>query len=262
MYSEEIKSVSETAKKKIDFYKSGRAKYFVAAMLAGMFIGFGVVLIYTVGGEFSAAGSPFTKLVMGLLFGTALSFVVMAGAELFTGNAMVMSVGMLKKTVSIKHGATILIASFIGNMIGSVILSLLMDAGGLFSQNAIDFILTTSSAKMNAPFLKLFIAGILCNILVCLPIWCSYRMKSESGKLIMIFCGIVMFVSPGFEHCIASMTLLSSALFMAHDATITIGGFFYSVLACGLGNLVGGGLVVGGGYWFMSREKQKKLNAK
>lgn len=254
MYSDVIQLVSTAAQKKSDFLKNNPLKYLVSTVLAGAYIGFGIVLVYTIGGDFAAVNSPFTKLLMGLFFGTALSLIVMAGAELFTGNAMVTSIGIFQKSISFRSAAAILLFCYVGNLIGSALLSYLMTAGQIYSANAASFILSTASAKMSAPFIKLFFAGILCNILVCLPIWCGYRMKSESGKLVMIFCGILMFVTPGFEHCIANMTLLSSALMLPHDATITLSGFFYNVLSSGLGNLVGGGIVIGGGYYFISKK--------
>ena len=128
-----------------------------------------------------------------------------------------------------------------------------MRAGGLYGAEASAFILSSAEGKMNAPALQLFIAGILCNILVCLPIWCSFRLKSESAKLIMVFWGIVMFIVPGFEHCVANMTLLSSALLLPHGAGVSLIGFFRNILITALGNIVGGAVVVGGGYYMIGR---------
>ena len=255
MYQQELEAVAQAAEKKDGLLRSNPLGYWVAAMLAGVYIGFGIILVFTIGGHLSAAGSPYTKLAMGLFFGAALSMVIMAGAELFTGNTLVMTVGGLAKRVRWSRVLLVLVSSYVGNLIGAVVLSSLMRMGNLYDQNTIDYILSSAATKMNASFIKLFIAGILCNILVCLPVWCSYKLKSESAKLMMIFWGILMFVTPGFEHCVANMTLLSSALLLPHDAAITVGGFFWNILVSGLGNVLGGAVVIGCGYWFISRKR-------
>ena len=206
MYQQELEAVAQAAEKKDGLLRSNPLGYWVAAMLAGVYIGFGIILVFTIGGHLSAAGSPYTKLAMGLFFGAALSMVIMAGAELFTGNTLVMTVGGLAKRVRWSRILLVLVSSYVGNLIGAVVLSSLMRMGNLYDQNTIDYILSSAATKMNASFIKLFIAGILCNILVCLPVWCSYKLKSESAKLMMIFWGILMFVTPGFEHCVANMT--------------------------------------------------------
>lgn len=253
MYQTDIQAVAQASAKKSALLQKNPLGFLISSMLAGAYIGFGIVLVFTIGGALKAANSPFTQLAMGLCFGAALSLVVMAGAELFTGNALVMTVGSLQKEISWKRTALVLIGSYLGNLLGGLVLSFLMVKGGLYQQSTIDYILACSALKMHAPFLKLFFAGILCNILVCLPVWCSFRMKSESGKLIMIFWGILLFVTPGFEHCVANMTLLSSALMLPHEAAVSLSGFFYNILTVALGNLAGGGLIVGGGYHLISR---------
>lgn len=254
MYQTDLNAVAQAAENKAGLLKNNPLGYWISAMLAGLFIGFGVILVFTVGGILSAAGSPFVKPMMGLLFGGALSLVLMAGADLFTGNTMVMAVGAWLKRISWPQAALVLGCSYLGNLLGALALSTLMTAGGLYGPEAAAFLLSSAEAKMNAPVLQLFIAGILCNILVCLPVWCSFRLKSESAKLIMVFWGIVMFIAPGFEHCVANMTLLSSALLMPHGAAVSLAGFFRNILITGLGNFVGGALVVGGGYCLIGRK--------
>lgn len=257
MYQDALTAVAQGAEKKARLFSRHPLGALISTMLAGAYIGFGVILVFTVGGTLSAAGSPYTKLIMGLLFGGALSFVLMAGADLFTGNTMTMTVGALEKKVSWKQCAYVLLFSYIGNLLGALLLSLLMRWGNLFGKEAMEFILQSAETKMNSSFPTLFIAGILCNILVCLPVWCSFKLQSESAKLLMVFWGIVMFITPGFEHCVANMTLLSSALLSGQEAAISLGGFFWNILVSGLGNLVGGALVVGGGYYLISHSKKQ-----
>lgn len=257
MFQNDLNAVAQAAQNKARLLKNNPLGYWISAMLAGLFIGFGVILVFTVGGFWAAAGSPFTKPMMGLLFGGALSLVLMAGAELFTGNTMILAVGSFQKQVSWRQTAVTLLCSYVGNLLGALALSALMAAGELYGPEASAFVLSSAEAKMSAPALQLFIAGILCNILVCLPVWCSFRLKSESAKLIMVFWGIVMFIVPGFEHCVANMTLLSSALLLPHGAGVSLAGFFRNILITALGNIIGGAIVVGGGYCMIGRTVKK-----
>ncbi len=257
MFQNDSNAVAQAAQNKARLLKNNPSGYWISALLAGLFIGFGIILVFTVGGFLAAAGSPFTKPMMGLLFGGALSLVLMAGAELFTGNTMILAVGSFQKQVSWRQTAVTLLCSYVGNLLGALALSALMAAGELYGPEASAFVLSSAEAKMSAPALQLFIAGILCNILVCLPVWCSFRLKSESAKLIMVFWGIVMFIAPGFEHCVANMTLLSSALLLPHGAGVSLAGFFRNILITALGNIIGGAIVVGGGYCMIGRTAKK-----
>jgi nitrite transporter NirC len=256
MFSEEINKVSSAAQKKVAFLKESRVKYLLASAMAGMFVGFGIILIFTIGGVLSAADSPATRIVMGISFGIALSLVLMAGSELFTGNNMIMVIGALEKKVTWMGALSIWIFSYIGNLLGSVILAWLYVQTGLIQGNVVgNFILKSAGAKMTAPFNQLFVRGILCNILVCLAIWSFFKLKEETAKLIMIFWCLFAFITSGFEHSIANMTLLSIALFLPHEVPVTIGGFVHNLTASTLGNFIGGGLFIGATYWYISKKK-------
>lgn len=255
MYKDEINIIAEAAGKKIAFLNRSRLKYLTASALAGLYVGFGILLIFVIGGMLDAANSPATKLVMGISFGIALSLVLMAGSELFTGNNLVMTVGALEKKVTWGATLKIWVYSFIGNLAGSVLLSWLFFETGLAKGKTAEFILKVAQTKMTAPWGELFFRGILCNILVCLAVWCFFKLKSESGKLIMIFWCLFAFITTGFEHSVANMTLLSAALFIPHSAAISLYGFTYNMTAVTLGNIVGGAFFVGFTYWFISKEK-------
>lgn len=256
MFSETINKVSDASEGKKSLLEKSKSKYLISAALAGMYVGFGILLIFTIGGLLSSVQAPTTKIVMGLSFAIALSLVIMAGSELFTGNNMVMTIGLLQKRVSWKDTSKVWIYSYIGNLIGSVILAGIFVLAGLAKDSTAIFILKTSAAKMSAPFMQLFMRGILCNILVCLAVWCSFKLKEETGKLIMIFLCLFAFITSGFEHSVANMTLLSIGLMIPHTAAVSLGGFTYNMAAVTLGNMVGGIFFVGFAYWFISKDKQ------
>ncbi|SHI20639.1 formate/nitrite transporter family protein [Clostridium intestinale] len=254
MFSEEINKVAQAAKAKSNLLKSGKVKYLLSSMLAGLYVGLGIMLIFSIGGILASAESPFTKIVMGLSFGVALSLVIMAGSELFTGNNFIMMIGSLKKTVTLVDTIKIWIFSFIGNLLGSIIGAYAFYAAGLARGPVGQFILSASATKMALPIHELIFRGILCNILVCLAIWCSFKMKEETGKLIMIFWCLFAFITTGFEHSVANMTLLSIGLFIPHTAAVSLSGFIYNLSFVTLGNMIGGALVLAIPYYLISKE--------
>lgn len=256
MFVETKNSLSSAAVKKVEFLNGSLAKYLLASSWAGTYVGLGIILIMVIGGFGTTAGSQFTKAFMGLSFGIALSLVIMAGSELFTGNNLIMTVGALDSKVSWLDACKIWLASYVGNFIGSFII------GGLFILTSVantvtgDFILKVSAGKMNDEFLPLMAKGILCNLLVCLAVLCAIKMKSESGKLIMVFWCLFAFITAGFEHSIANMTIFAMSLFLPHPETISIAGMLTNLIPVTIGNFIGGAIMLGGSYYFMGATKK------
>ena len=257
MFNEEFTAVSNAAAAKRDLLKKDPAAYFILSVLAGMFIGFGVLLVFTLSG--SLAGAPYTKLVMGCTFAVALSLVTIAGAELFTGNNLVMTAGILRKTVSAADAAKLWLVCWAGNLCGSILLAVLFNATGLYSDATLTAMTNTAAVKMTAGFVPLLTRGILCNMLVCLAVWSGFRCKSESGKLIMVFWCILAFFATGFEHSIANMTLLTLALINnGGNEAISVGGYFFNLLVVTFGNMIGAIVLVALPYYMSAREKTLK----
>jgi nitrite transporter len=254
MFNEEITAVANAAKVKNNFLANNPAGYILAAVLAGISVGFGVLLAFTAGGLLT--GNPFARILMGCTFGVALSLVVIAGGELFTGNIFVMTVGLTKKTVSAGVCLKIWLVSYFGNMIGSIILAVIFVWCGLAAGSTGEFISSASAVKMSLAPLALICRGILCNILVCLAIWCSFRCKSETAKLIMIFWCLLALMTSGYEHCVVNMTLLTvSLLSPAANAAVSLGGWVYNIALSTVGNIIGGILFVALPYSVISRQK-------
>lgn len=254
MYRDEITAIGNAARTKVEFLKKNPGGYLLASVLAGMFIGFGILLIFTIGGLLD--GAPYTKIVMGASFGIALSLVIIAGAELFTGNNLVMTVGMLEREIKIGDGVRLWILCWIGNLIGSVILAAMFTGAGFAEGPVGQFIVSGALTKMTVPVLPLFLRGVLCNILVCLAVWCGFRCKSESGKLIMIFWCLFAFITCGFEHSVANMTLLTISLLSPCGAAVPFGGYLYNLLVVTLGNMAGAIIFLAIPYTFMAKKRE------
>jgi nitrite transporter NirC len=234
--------------------------YLVSAMLGGAYLGVAEVLLLSVTGPMLAASSPWTKLIQGLVFGVAVTFVVFAGAELCTSNMMTAVLGMITRRGSIGGGISVIIGSFVGNLLGSIVFAWLVHVSGVLSSGAtpghvapgIAILAATVKLKAAESTSALFFRGVLCNFLVCLSIWMAARTKSDGAKITLIFLAIGAFVASGFEHVVADMVVYSLGLFEQVPAA-TVGGFAYVLLVVGLGNLVGGGLLFGATYGFLGR---------
>lgn len=245
-----VTNVANAAAAKSAAMKASPVGYFVLSALAGVYVGFGIILIFAVGAPFSAAASPATKLVMGASFGIALSLVIFAGSELFTGNTMVMTMGLLKRTVTPFGLGSNWVVSFLGNLAGSLALAwLVAQSGALGGAPQLGFIQKTVETKMTLASSDLFFRAILCNWLVCLAVWTAMKTQSDAGKLIMIFWCLFAFIAAGFEHSVANMTLLGIGLLQPHPETVSIAGFVHNMVPVTLGNIVGGAVFVGGAYW-------------
>lgn len=230
--------------------------YLIFSAFAGIYIGLGIALIFSIGAPLAASESVFTKALMGAGFGIALTLVVFGGAELFTGNNMFLLTSVLGGRTSWKSLFKLFWWCYIGNLIGSLFIAWLVVSSGVMDAAAQKGLVTSVAAmKMNLPLSEIFLRAILANWLVCLAIWMSARTKNDAAKLILIWWCLFAFVATGYEHAIANMSLLSMALFLPHPDSVSWLGFAYNLLPATIGNFVGGGLFVGGLYWLASPVK-------
>ncbi|SFC34555.1 formate/nitrite transporter family protein [Bacillus sp. UNCCL81] len=137
---EVINSIGNIAIAKTNQIKESKSRYMVPTMMAGFFVGLGIILIFTIGGLLAPTSFAGTKIIMGVSFGIALSLVIMAGADLFTGNNMIMSIGMLEKKVNWIDTTKVWGYSYLGNLFGSVLVALLFAYSGLANGGVADFI--------------------------------------------------------------------------------------------------------------------------
>lgn len=234
-------------------------KYLFSSALAGLYVGIAVVLLISTSAGLAASSNPATKLVQGAVFGIALTLVVFAGAELFTGNAMVMVQGFVARQVGAAKVATVLVLSLIGNLIGSVFLAALVHGAGTFASGPTkDLLGSMTATKMAASGPQLFWRAVLCNLLVCLGLWMAARTKSDAAKLAVLWWALLAFIAAGFEHSIANMTIFGIA---ALQGTVGWGDLASNLVWTVPGNVVGGGLIVGLGYAWIGHQRSVATDA-
>ncbi|PIE97772.1 MAG: FdhC protein [Treponema sp.] len=252
------------------------SKQFVFGILAGAFIGFAASASNMA--SYGLLANPETyglgKFVAGLLFPVGLMFVLIAGADLFTGNNLIF-VATLKKRVSISGMLKNWLLVYIGNFLGAVLIAgAVVYIGQLSAGKSMLGGLTIKIAysKVTLQFGKAFVMGILCNWIVCLSVWMSYGAKDMAGKLLTAFFPIWLFVTSGFEHSVANMYYVPAGIFAksvdsyvqaSHISESALqalnwGNFFVkNLVPVTLGNIVGGVFFVGLVYWFCFSKKAK-----
>lgn len=247
--------------------ESSTSATFTLAVLAGAFIALGAVFATTVAtGTTGALPFGVSRLLVGLVFCLGLILVIVGGAELFTGNNLIIMAWASKRVTTfclLRNWAIVYVGNLVGAL-GTVILVFLTrqytTAGGSVGTT----VLSIAVGKVNLGFLQAFVLGIMCNILVCLAVWLSYSARSTVDKIASILFPITAFVAAGFEHSVANMYFIPIGLFIKQfDPTfatgsglslskLTWGNFLISnLLPVTIGNIVGGSLFVAAVYWLV-----------
>lgn len=248
MYTDTIEKFVTLSEKKVALLRTNPLAFFLGSVAAGAYVGLGILLIFSVG---AALPAPVQKLAMGATFAVALILVVIAGAELFTGYTMYMTLGLLARRITWGGLASTWGVSWVGNLAGSALVAGLFAVGGanglLLDPGSLVY--SVADYKMHGSISALFARAILCNWLVCLALWMANRVQGDAAKCIVIFWCLLAFIASGYEHSVANMTLLSLAVIGRGGDWATISAAFYNLSIVTAGNVVGGALMMGGLYW-------------
>ena len=254
---------------------SSIAKLLILGIFAGVFIGFGAQLATVAGHDMGKyLGSGFTKLVMGAVFSVGLMLVVIAGAELFTGNNLVI-LSALDKRISwgkvLAHWGIVFAANFIGSIL-IVILIYYTDLWKASHYQVGAFALKIANGKVNLTFLEAFTRAILCNWLVCLAVWMAFSARYVIGKIFAILFPVMAFVASGYEHSIANIFFIAKGILLKSQpevvqaaglsadklSNLNWNGFIFgNLIPVTLGNIVGGGFFVAFLYWVVYLKPKK-----
>jgi formate transporter len=244
---------------------------FVLAVLAGAFIALGAIFS-TVTVTVTAEDLPFgiTRLLAGITFCLGLILVVVAGAELFTGNNLEI-MALASGKISLWQLARSWSIVYVGNFVGAIATAAIMLATRQYTQanGAVGLqLLSMAEAKCSLTFWQALLLGVLCNALVCLAVWLCYSARSTTDKILAILFPITAFVAAGFEHSVANMYFIPIGLFVKSSAPTSFwesigksasdytelswdGFLIDNLLPVTLGNILGGSVMVGIVYWFV-----------
>lgn len=229
----------------------GLVPTFTLAILAGAFIAFGGML-FTLSVTGSELGFGPTRVFGGLVFSLGLVLVIVGGAELFTGNSLIVMAwadGRVETSALLRNWALV----YAGNLAGAlgcvvlVHLSGTLDlGGGAVAKTAV----AIAEGKVALSPLAAFTRGVMCNVLVCLAVWMCFAAHTVSGKVLAIIFPITAFVALGFEHSVANMYLIPIGA-LQQGSTVSFAGFLSNLIPVTLGNIVGGGVLVALVYWLV-----------
>lgn len=246
---------------------------FVLSILAGAFVAFGAIFATTVtaGGGLSYGVG---RLLTGLVFSAGLVMVIIAGAELFTGNNLIVMAWASRK---IRTRALLLnwVLSFSGNFVGAIATAVLVfySTQYTFGDGAVGLVaLNIANAKASLHFIPALILGILCNALVCLAVWMLFSARTNIDRIVTAIPPVAIFAAAGFEHCIANIYFIPMGLFIKAGAPdsfwkaigktaadfpeLTWSNFLANLFPVTIGNIIGGSLMVGVVYWFVYLRKR------
>jgi formate/nitrite transporter len=260
------KTIAETVAQTVGVGKatSPWLSVLVLGILAGAYIGFGGMLATTVTFDMAARfGVGFTKFMTGSVFSLGLMLVIIAGAELFTGNNLMVSSAMAREITfgrMLERWGLVYVANFVG----SILIALLFVFSGLWRTGDAalgEAAVRIAYGKVSLGFVEALLRGIGCNWLVCLAVWMALASRQTIGKIFAIFFPIMGFVALGFEHSVANMYFIPTGIFLRDIAGVAIpagakaaalgwGSFAYrSLLPVTIGNIIGGVVFVGMSYW-------------
>jgi nitrite transporter NirC len=256
MYTDAVQALGDQAATKLTAQRRSLLAHLVRSVLAGMYVGAAIVLIFTIGGSLAKDSPGTVRLAMGVCFGGALTTVIFAGSELFTGSNLVLTLGVLTRKASWGDLLSNWVWTWIGNLLGSILLAVMVVRSGLLDAETFpainEFILKVVRTKMNLPVEQLLWRAVLANWLVCLGVWMAVRIHNETARLLMIWWCMFTFITSGYEHSIANMCGLMLGLLLPHGEGISWGGYGYNLALATLGNIIGGAFFVAGLYWLGS----------
>ena len=260
MFADTVRKFAEIGASKPRALAENPIGYFLAAMMAGIYVGFAILLVFSLGSIMDPSVRP---LVMGASFGLALVLVVFAGAELYTGLTMSMTLAVLEKRTNWSATIAVWATAWVGNLVGAFLLAALFvyGGGGVITGAASKFVYTVAAAKMGAAAFPLICRAILCNWLVCLAIWTAGRVASEAGRMVAIAWCLFAFIASGYEHSIANMTIFGVALLSQHPDNVTWAGMAWNLFWVTIGNTIAGALFMAGAYWLSSRPAREEIAA-
>ncbi|MCP8970392.1 formate/nitrite transporter family protein [Ectobacillus ponti] len=254
MEAKPLLEVEQLALKKLKVFRHSRLMYVSRAMLASMFIGFGVIVAFKTGNFFYVVHSPLAYPMAALTFGGAIILIAYGGGDLFTGNTFYFTFAALRKKMRWRDVATMWGYGYLGNILGALTFAFLIYATGLFSDPSVNgFLLTVAAKKIHVSTFELFFRGILCNWLVCMAFFIPMALQGDGPKLFTMVLFVFCFFISGYEHSIANMCTFAVSLVLQHPTSVTVGGIIHNLIPVTLGNLVGGTLLMAWMYYYVNR---------
>lgn len=264
-----IEKLTNTVKKKIELIDESPMRYIVRAILATVFLTLATCIAFLVAEvvqnllvallgntpENTTVAYMTAKIFYALTFGWALVFILFLNGELFTSNAMYFSAKVFDKTVPFSKALKVLVYCYIGNFIGSVLTAILLVASKTFTADTASFAIHVVDAKLMKEPLTLFLQGIIANLIVNMAVLFSLNLKDDAAKIKAILFTVFVFAFFGSEHVIANFSSFSLVGLVTNFNEMTISTLLTNFLFATLGNIIGGGFLIGIVYTWLNKGK-------
>lgn len=251
------------------------------AIMAGFMIGMGAAVSSVAAHTIADVG--LARLAAAVVFPVGLMMVILFGAELFTGDCL-MAMSLFDGKQKVRDCIRVLLLVYFGNLIGATLTALFISLSGQLDYSAGmlgAYTIKVAVGKVNISFIQGMISGILCNILVCAAVLMAMCAKDITGKLLASFFVIMLFVTGGFEHCVANMYYITAGIFASHNPTYVqlamdtygfskeyleslniVNYFVTNLLPVTIGNIIGGSFFVGASVYYLNCYKAKSSDKK
>jgi len=252
--------IAEAGAAKLEFSKRYLGRYLTRGAMAGVCITVGTLLSLSCGAWFYTDALPVAKLLAAVTFSAALVLIVLLGGELFTGANFIMAVSLFEERVPVSGVLRVFVLTYLGNFLGIAVLCMIVSGSGASHDLLAAYLAVIIPPKLSCAWYMLLLRGALCNFLVCLGVFAGFKVKSDGGKMAAVVLVITTFVILGFEHSIANMA--SFSLYALLVSNPDWAGMGWNLLWVTLGNIVGGGILLGLPVWYCAEPANEPNQSK
>lgn len=242
---DDIQLLNNVGITKVRMAKEDPVRFFVRAIMAGLYLGGAMILSYAAGAILSTNYPEASKIAVAATFGIGLVAICFLGAELFTGNCLTTIIPVYDKKIRFKEILPAWGICYLGNLIGMAIVGFLYIKSGSLNTIFPTYLKPMMDSKLDFEITQLLIKGVLCNFLVCIAGYAGIKVKDDMVRLMMIMFFVAAFVLPGFEHCIANSGFFAMCLTQYGASLSEFMTIMIHMLIATFGNIIGGAIVAG-----------------
>ena len=239
----DIENINKVGINKVEMAKNDSFRFFMRSIMAGLYLSMAAILSFSLGALFQDNTALSKTLVAGT-FGIGLAMIVFLGGELFTGNCFTTMIPVYSKKLKIKDLIPAWIICYLGNCVGSIIVCAIFIGSGSLKDVITTYLTASITVKLNFDIIQLLLKAVLCNFVVCVGAYAGMKVQDSITKFVFILLIVMIFVLPGFEHCIANVSTFTMGLTLLGNNVSWINLPLHMLIST-IGNILGGSVLLG-----------------
>ena len=239
----DIENINKVGINKVEMAKNDSFRFFMRSIMAGLYLSMAAILSFSLGALFQDNTALSKTLVAGT-FGIGLAMIVFLGGELFTGNCFTTMIPVYSKKLKIKDLIPAWIICYLGNCVGSIIVCAIFIGSGSLKDVMTTYLTASITVKLNFDIIQLLLKAVLCNFVVCVGAYAGMKVQDSITKFVFILLIVMIFVLPGFEHCIANVSTFTMGLTLLGNNVSWINLPLHMLIST-IGNILGGSVLLG-----------------